>query len=144
MTGSESSFCCYYRPQTKSAKDMFSQVFVCPQGVSVQGVSVQGGLCSGGLCPGGLCLGGVVSVRGWWSLSRGFLSKGVSVQGGLCSGGLCPGGLCLGGVVSVRGGWSLPRGSLSGRASRTVTCGWYASCWNAFLYWLLLHCALLR
>ena len=50
----------YYRPQTKFAKVMFSQVFVCPWGggslsrgvsfqrrVSVRGVSVQGGLCQG-------------------------------------------------------------------------------------------------
>ena len=56
----------FYRPQTKFAKVMFSQVFVCPQGgVSVQGgVFVQGGLSPGGslsgrgLCPGGgLCQG---------------------------------------------------------------------------------------
>ena len=51
----------YYRPQTKFAKVMFSQVFVCSQG---------------GL---GLCTGG------------GSLSKGVSVQGGPCPGGLCQG-----------------------------------------------------
>ena len=30
----------FYRPQTKFAKVMFSQVFVCPQGVSVREVSV--------------------------------------------------------------------------------------------------------
>ena len=59
-----------YRPQTKFAKVLFSQVFICPQGR----VFVQGGLCPGGLCP------------------------RVSVQGGLCSGCLCPGGLCLWGL----------------------------------------------
>ena len=67
----------FYRPQTKFAKVMFSQVFVCPQGgiwegggegnsmsraVSVQGVSVQGGLCLG------------------VSLSRGVSFQGVSVR----------------------------------------------------------------
>ena len=81
------------------------------RGVSVQGVSLSRGcLCPGSLCPGGF-------------LYRGALSRRVSVQGGLCpvgslSGDLCPvgslsGGLCLG----VR---------------HTVTCGWYASYWNAF------------
>ena len=32
------------------------------------------------------------------------------------------------------GGGSCPGGSLSGRLSRTVTCGRYASYWNAFLF----------
>ena len=41
----------FYRPQTKFAKAMFSQVSVCPQG----------GLCPGGSLSGGLCPG--VSVR---------------------------------------------------------------------------------
>ena len=35
---------CYYRPQTKFAKVMFSQLSVCPRG---GGISVQGGLCQG-------------------------------------------------------------------------------------------------
>ena len=70
-----------YRPQTKSAKVMFSHVFVCPHveslftwwgslsrgvsvhGVSVQGVSVQWGLCPGGLCPGGTPYGNTRAVR---------------------------------------------------------------------------------
>ena len=62
----------YYRPQTKFAKAMFSQVSVCTRGggvsVSVRGVSVSvlGGVSvRGGLCLGGVCL------------------EGVSVQGGL-------------------------------------------------------------
>ena len=45
---------------------MFSEIFVCPQGVSVQGVSVWVFL-SKGLCPGrwgGLCLEGDYSVQG--------------------------------------------------------------------------------
>ena len=68
----------YYRPQTKFAKVMFSQVFACPRGVSVS-VMGRGRLCPGevsfwgGLCPGG-------------SLSRGSLSRRVCVQGGLCQG----------------------------------------------------------
>ena len=111
-----------YSPQTKFAKVMFSQVFVCsqrgsqslstglcqaafcpgvsvceglwPEGVSVKGVSVQGGVCPGvrGRCPGR-------------SLSRGISFKqvsvqGVSVQGVSVQGGLCPGGLCPGGSLS--------------------------------------------
>ena len=79
----------YYRPQTKFAKVMFSQVSVCPQG---------------GLCPGG----------------------GVPVQGGLC----------LGRSLSGRplSGGSLSRGDLCQADPRTVTCGRYASYWNAFLF----------
>ena len=113
-----------YRPQTKFARVMFSQVFVCPRGagggsrslsrgslswgisiqVSVQGVSVLGDL-NPGLCPGGLCPGGSQSR----SLSSRSLSWGISIQvsvqevsvlgdlnPGLCPGGLCPGGLCPG------------------------------------------------
>ena len=72
----------FYRPQTKFAKVMFSQVSDCPRGgdlcpgrslsgsASFQGVSVQGSLCPGCLCPGG-------------SMSREFF-----VQGGLCSEGV--------------------------------------------------------
>ena len=89
---------CYYRPQTKFAKVMFSQVSVCPQG-------------SLSLCPGG-------------SPSQGDLHPGgVSVRGGLC-----PGGLCLGGSLSSRvyvheglcpgGEGSLSRGSLSWKPLR--------------------------
>ena len=51
-----------YCPQTKFAKVMFSQVFVCPRGVSVQ----RRGVNQGDLCPGG-----------GWSMSRGeSLSRG--------------------------------------------------------------------
>ena len=102
-----------------------------------------GGLCpEGSLSRGGLCPGG-------GSLSRGR----VSVQGkGFCLGDLCPGGvfvqrgslssgrIYVQGRVSVQGeglcpGWGLsPAGSLSGTPHRTVTCGRYASYWNAFLY----------
>ena len=106
--------------------------------VSVQGVSVKGALCPGGLCQRG-------------SLSRGSLSKrlsvqGVSVKGALCPGGLCqrgslsrgslsrrdlcPGGLCPGGLCP---GLSVQGGSLSRRSPSMVTCGCYASYWNAFL-----------
>ena len=73
----------YYRPQTKFAKVMFSQLFACPRGVSV---SVLGwGLCpgvssvQGGLYPGEVSFGG--------SLSRWVFVQGVSVQEGLCPGG---------------------------------------------------------
>ena len=76
-----------YRLQTKFAKVMFSQVFVCPQG--------GGGL---GLCPGGVSIQGV-SVRG-----GGSLSMGVSIQGGLCPGGSLSSG------VSVQGWGGLCQG----------------------------------
>ena len=59
----------YYRPQTKFAKVMFSQVFVCTRGGSLEDLC-PGGLClGGGICPGGLCPGWGVSVQGG-SLSR--------------------------------------------------------------------------
>ena len=97
----------------------------------------------GGLCPsmhyrshdqGGLCLGG--------SLYKGVSVWGISVQGGLCPGGSLSrggsvqGGLCPGGALS-RGvsvqGVSLSRGVSVRETPRTVTSGWYASYWNAFL-----------
>ena len=47
-----------YPPQTKFAKVMFSQVFVCPQGGLCEGVSVKEGVCPrGSLCSGGPCQG---------------------------------------------------------------------------------------
>ena len=69
----------------------------------------------------------------------------ILFTGVLCPGGLHLGGLCLGGSLSSgRGvsvwGVSLSReGSLSGRPPnrRTVTCGWYASYWNTFLFWFI-------
>ena len=94
------SFITSYRPQTKFAKVMFSQVFVCPQGGGSQSLSR-------GLCPGGLSLGdgSVWKVSVW-----GGLSRGVSVRGDLC-----PGVFCLG-SVSVQGD------------PPTVQSGRYASC----------------
>ena len=80
------------------------------------------------------------------SLSRrGLCPGGVSVQGGqgsLSEGGLCPWGLCPRGVP-VQGGLCPERGSLSRESlsmgglcqgdPHMVTCGQYASYWNAFL-----------
>ena len=57
-----------YRPQTKFAKVMFSQLFVCPQGGGSRSLS------RGCLHPGGSLSGG------------GSLSSGVSVQGGVSGG----------------------------------------------------------
>ena len=112
--------------------------------LSREGVSVQGR---------GLCLG-----RGSLSVQGVSVHSGISIQWGICLGVLCGclcliclclGGLCLGrGLcpgVSVPGG-SLSRGSLSSGISvqgvsvredphpSTVTCGRYASHWNAFLF----------
>ena len=114
----------------------------CSQGVSVP-ACITGNMTSGslsrGLCPGGLCPGRSLS-RG--SLSRGISVKGVSIHGGsLCPWGLCPGGICLGGMVSVLGcpsrGVSL-RENPRTETPRLVTCGWYASYWNAFLLFIIL------
>ena len=100
----------FYRSQTKFAKVMFSQVFVCPQG--------------------GLCPGGSLSME---SLSRGSLSR-ESLSRGLCLGG--GGSVSRGVSVLVQG--SLSRGSVSRRVSVRetscmVTSGQYAPYWNAFL-----------
>ena len=76
---------CNYRPQTKFAKVMFSQVSVCPGtglGLCIGGL-YPWGLCPGGLCPGGLCPGGSLSG---WSLSRGSLSGGYLSWGSLSGG----------------------------------------------------------
>ena len=55
----------FYLPQTKFAKVMFSQVFVCPRG----GVSASGGLHPGG---GGVCIGGVCIQGGWPDPTMGY------------------------------------------------------------------------
>ena len=100
--------------------------------VQGKGVSVQGGVPvleglypggslsrGGGLCPGGsLSREGPLSKGGSMSRGRGSLSRGrgVSVREGLCPGGsLSKGGLCQGAPPNM------------------VTCGWYASYWNAFV-----------
>ena len=107
-------------PQTKFAKVMFSQVFVCPQR----------DLSPGDLCPGGVSVQGV-SVQRWVSVQGESLSRGS-----LSKEGLCPEGSLSGQSLS-RG--SLSRGSLSRVVSvretpYAVTRGRYASYWNAFLF----------
>ena len=98
----------------KFAKVMFSQVSVCPQGVSV---SVQGGLSpGGGLCP---------------LVSRGISVQVVSVQGVSVQGDLCPGGSVQG--VSVCTTHSLPYGGVSETPHKVMSV-WYTSYWNAFLF----------
>ena len=123
-TGMLSCYC----PQWSWGKVMFLHVSVIlftggsqspSQGVSVWGVSVLGVLVQGGLCPAGLCPGG-------------SLSGGVSVQE-VCARGSLSGGLCPGGSLS-RGSLCLGGGSLSWRHPRMVTNRWYASYWNAFLF----------
>ena len=72
----------------------------------------------GGLCPGGSVYG---EVCVW----------GVSVWGG---GSFVP-GVCLGSLSGGSLSWgSLSGGSLSGRPPHMVTCGWYTSYRNSFLY----------
>ena len=101
----------YYRPQRSYGKVMFLHLCV----ILFTGGSLSGGSLSGGSLSGGSLSGG--------SLSGGSLSGGLCL-GGLCLGGLwglCPWGLCPGMWVSTT------------ETPRTVTCGWYASYWNAFL-----------
>ena len=78
-----------------------------------------------GLFPWGLCLGGSLS-RGSLSIgsvARGSLSRGISVQEVSVQGvSVHEGGLCQGGI------------SVKETTRRTVTCGRYASYWNAFLF----------
>ena len=100
---SDANASCHCRPQTKFAKVMFSHV------------SVHRGMGDGSLSRVGFCPGGVP------------LSIGISVQGGLC-----PGGVYIQEGISVHGG-SLSRGSVMETTPVTVTCGRYASYWNAFL-----------
>ena len=98
--------------------------------LSTWGSLFRGGFCPGGLYPGGLCPGGPLSrgvsiqgkglYPGEGSLSR----ERVSVQGK----GLCPGEGSLSRGVSVR------------ETPHTVTCGWYASYWNAFLFLQVIIC----
>ena len=106
----------HYRPQTKFAKVMFSQVFVCPQGR---------GLHLGGLHPGG----GSASRRGVCIQEGGLhpgggstYRRGVCIQEGVYiqEGGLHPGGF---------GQTPLPIRYCGIRS----TGGWYTSYWNAFL-----------
>ena len=97
-------FAYFFRPQTKFAKVMFSQMFVCPF------VCLKGGggcFCAGGLCAGGLCSGG-------------SLSREISVYGGLCPGDLCPGGLCPWGSLSM--GVSVHGVSVGGLCARGSLC----------------------
>ena len=82
----------------------------CIIGQMTRGVSVQGGICPGG-----------------------SLSRGISVREGLCPGGLCPGG-SLSREVSVQEGLCPERPPGQRSLPRLVTCGWYASYWNAFLF----------
>ena len=74
----------FYRPQTKFAKVMFSQMSVCPQGGLCPGeVSVQGGLCwERVLCLGGLCPRG---VSGWVFVRGGGLRAGGTHPTGMHS-----------------------------------------------------------
>ena len=120
--------------------------------VSVWGVSVQGGLCLAGslpredLHPGCGCLSRGVSV---WGLSGRISVQGVSAQGGSLSrvwvsfqGVGLPGGSLSGWVLCPGGsgpGGSLSKGGLCrGGDPSTVTCGRYASYWNAFLFRIIL------
>ena len=78
----------YYRPQTKFAKVMFSQVSVC--------CLSNGGLCRGGVIhpkvggvsvQGGLCPRGVIHPNGGGSLSKGgSLSRGSPYRESLSKG----------------------------------------------------------
>ena len=84
-----------------------------------------------GLCPGDLYQGGYLSSGG-----GGSLSGGVSLSWGA---GFSVQGKSLSRVVSVWGGVSVQGVSVWGvtlteTPHPTVTCGWYASYWNAFLF----------
>ena len=69
----------YYRPQTKFAKVMFSQVPVCPLG--------------GDLCPGGVDRGGLCPNEGSLSKGEALFRGGVSVPVRLRAGGTHPTGM---------------------------------------------------
>ena len=81
-------FC--YRPQTKFAKVMFSQVSVCPRGACVVGYAWQGegGMRGRGghVWQGGVC--GRADVHGWGVCMAGgacVVGRTCAVEGGMCA-----------------------------------------------------------
>ena len=63
-------------PATKFAKVMFTQVFVCPRGVSVQG---EGSFCPGGSLPeGGSLSGRPLTCEGYASYWNTFFNDDIS------------------------------------------------------------------
>ena len=72
-------------------------------------------------------------------------------QGGVCmAGGMCGSGTCMAGGMHGRGYawrgrhawqgghvWGVPGGGVHGRKNGNCS-GWYASYWNAFLFWIIL------
>ena len=128
----------FYRPQTKFAKVMFSQVSVCPSGGGVHGRGTcvvvggvhgrghawlggrawQGGMCGGRgehAWQGGMCVCGGACMAGWACMARGAC---VVEEGSMHGRGVC---------VCVCGG-----GGMCGRRDSHCS-GQYASYWNAFL-----------
>ena len=81
---------CFYRPQTKFAKVMFSQVSVCPQG----GMHGRGG---------GACMAG------------GHAWQGVCMAGGMHGRGCAWQGVCTAGGACVAGAGCVWQGGMHGR-----------------------------
>ena len=104
-----SATACFYRPQTKFAKVMFSQVSVCPQG------------------GGHACRGGCGRWHAWWGVSiagscmagrhawqgecawQGACGRGCAWQGGMHGGG----GACMAGETATAADGTHPTGMLS-------------------------------
>ena len=126
---------CFYRPQTKFAKVMFSQVSVCPQGgmhgrgggLHGRGACMAGGVHGRGCSWQGVCMAGGACVAGagcvWQEgmLGRGGMHhRGCAWQGACMAEGVhgrgCArqGGLCGRGRVCVAGGYAWQRGMCSG------------------------------
>ena len=96
--------------------------------------------CSRGVCAIPACL----AVGGYLLLGWGLLPLGACSQGGTCFrecllwGRVCSQeGLLLGGVCSWGGVWRPPP------KADGYSCGWYASYWNAFLYFQTLTLTLM-
>ena len=129
-----------YRPQTKFAKVIFSQVSVCSQGGGVHGK----GVCmAGGMCGRGACMAGGCACQGCMHGWGVCMSGGHAWQGACMTGGMHGTGVCVAGGVWLTRGHAWQGGAWHAHppASRYYEIwsmsGRYTSYWKAFLSTML-------